>query len=145
MRAYKDADKYPKISFTFDEPIGEADPELQMKARDAYKGIVIRLGQRAGSLQLHVVNATTGEPIGAISWQICRGDHPGDDGYCVSGSTPGDYRLSVPSSAPMSIKITVPNYSEWTYQDSANKTPYLAIAAGEDRTLTVNLQPLGKQ
>jgi hypothetical protein len=51
MRAFKEADKYADITGTWQEPIGQTNPELQMKAGDDFKGVVIRLGQKSGSLR----------------------------------------------------------------------------------------------
>jgi hypothetical protein len=145
MRAYKEADKYPKISTIFDEPAGVTPPEFEMKAGDVFKGIVIHLGQKAGSLQFRVLDATKNELIKGITFQMCRGDHPGDQGYCISGSARGDYQVLVPATVPISIKVSAPNHNEWVYQDQATKSPFIALASGEERTLTINLPAAGSK
>jgi len=144
MRAYKEADKYPKTSSTFDEPVtaGTA-PEFELKAGEEFQGIVIRLDGKAGLLHLRVLDAGTKELVKGITFQMCRGDHPGDSRYCISGSARGDYRLFVPALAPISIKISAPNHNDWMYQDPTTKSLYIALAKGEERTLTINLQPSG--
>jgi hypothetical protein len=141
MRAYKEADMYPQVSFKFDEPGATVTvPEFELKAGEIVKGVVIRLDGKAGSLQLRVLDAGTNELIKGITFQMCRGDHPGDGGYCISGSARGDYHLFVPAAVPISIKISAPNHSDWMYQDAATKSPYISLARGEERTLTINLQ-----
>jgi len=141
MRAFKEADKYPMISGTFDEPIGEkTNPELEMKVGDDFKGIVIRLGPKAGFLRFRVVDANTNEPIKGITFQMCRGDHPSDRRYCMFGSARGDSTWFVPAFAPISVNVSAPNYGDWSYRDMAAKSPYIALAPGEDRTLTMKLQ-----
>jgi hypothetical protein len=144
IRAYKEGDKYPQISFKFDEPDAAAStPEIELKAGDVFKGVVIHLDRKAGSLQLRVLDAGTSELIRWITFQMCRGDHPGDQGYCISGSARGDYQLLVPAAVPISIKVSAPNHNEWVYQDQATKSPFIALAGGEERTLTINLQAAG--
>jgi hypothetical protein len=141
MRAFKEADKYADITGTFDEPIGETHTELEMKAGDDFKGVVIRLGQKAGLLRWRVFDAGTNEPIKGITFQMCRGDHPSDRRYCMYGSARGDSTWFIPALAPISISVSAPNYSDWTYQDK--KSPYIALAPGEERTLKIKLQPAG--
>jgi hypothetical protein len=90
-----------------------------------------------------VLDAGTNELIKGITFEMCRGDHQGDRGYCIWGSAQGDYHVFVAADAPISMKVSAPDYREWTYQDNAQKSPYLALAPGEERTLTINLQPVG--
>jgi hypothetical protein len=124
-------------------PDGESLVKFELKPGEVFKGIVIRLSKKAGLLQLRVLDAGTNELIKGITFEMCRGDHQGDRGYCIWGSAQGDYHEFVVADAPISIKVSAPNYREWTYQDNALKSPYLALAPGEERTLTIKLQPSG--
>jgi hypothetical protein len=141
IRAYKDANMYADM-FQFGVP--STMPQLELKAGEVYKGIVIRLDKKAASLRLRSFDAGTSAPIKGIEFQMCHADHPGDRMYCITGSVPGDYHLFVPSGVPISISVSAPNHSEWTYQDAAKK-PYIALAPGEKRTLTINMQPSGNR
>jgi hypothetical protein len=141
VRAFKEADMYGQVDSKFNMPEGESVPKFELKPGEVFKGIVIRLGRKAGLLQLRVLDAGTNELIKGITFEMCRGDHQGDRGYCIWGSAQGDYHVFVAADAPISIKVSAPNYRDWTYQDNAQKSPYLALAPGEERTLTINLQP----
>lgn len=145
MHAYKEADMYPQPSSKFVAPEGVIAPQFELKAGEVFKGIVIRLDKKAGFLQLRVLDAATNELIKGIMFEICRGDHPDDRGYCIWGSVRGDYHLFVPAAVPISIKVSAPDHSEWVYQDQATKSPFTALAAGEERTLTINLQAAGSK
>lgn len=137
MRAYKDADMYADM-FLFGMSSGM--PHVELKAGGVIKGVVIRFDKKAGSLQLHVLDAGTNEPLKGIEFQMCHADHPGDRMYCIMGSARVDYQLFVPPGVPISINVSAPNYKEWKYQDAAKK-PYIILASGEKRTLTIKLQP----
>jgi hypothetical protein len=143
MRAFKEADMYGQVNSKFNMPDGESLVKFELKAGEVFKGIVIRLDKKAGRLQLRVLDAGTNELIKGITFEMCRGDHQGDRGYCIWGSAQGDYHVFVAADAPISMKVSAPDYREWTYQDNAQKSPYLALAPGEERTLTINLQPVG--
>jgi hypothetical protein len=140
VRAFKEADMYGQVDSKFNMPEGESVPKFELKPGEVFKGIVIRLGKKAGLLQLRVLDAGTNELIKGITFEMCRGDHQGDRGYCIWGSAQGDYHVFVAADAPISIKVSAPNYRDWIYQDAAKK-PYIALASGEKRTLTINLQP----
>ena len=142
MRAYKEADKYADVLGAFGEPIGETNPKLEMKAGENFKGVVIRLGRKAGLLRFRVVDASTNELIRpGITIQMCRGGHLGDKRYCMFGSVQPDYHLFVPALVPISISISALNHSDWAYQDKARKSPNITLAPAEDRTLKIKLQP----
>jgi hypothetical protein len=138
IRAYKDADMYADM-FQFGMP--HTWPQVELKAGEVFKGVVVRFDKKAGSLQLHTLDAITDEPIKGIEIQMCHADHVGDRMYCMTGSVRGDYQLFVPSGVPISINVSAPNHKEWRYQD-ASKKPYIVLASAEERTLTINLQPV---
>jgi hypothetical protein len=140
MRAFKEADMYGQVDSKFNMPDGESLVKFELKPGEIFKGIVIRLDKKAGRLQLRVLDAGN-ELIKGITFEMCRGDHQGDRGYCIWGTAQGDYHVFVAADAPISIKVSAPNYREWTYQDNAQKSPYLDLAPGEDRMLEIKLQP----
>jgi Carboxypeptidase regulatory-like domain len=145
IRAYKQADMYPDpLGQYFQFGVPSTMPQLELKAGEVVKGIEIRLDKKAASLQLHVLDAVTNEPMQAIEYQMCHADHPGDRMFCITGShRGGEYQLFVPSGVPILIKVSAPNHQEWRYQDAAKK-PYIVLASGEERTLTINLQRPGQ-
>jgi hypothetical protein len=140
LRAFKEADMYGQVDSRFNKPEEDSVPRFELKSGDVFKGIVIRLGKKSGLLRLRVLDAGTNELIKGITFEMCRGDHQGDRAYCMWGSAQGDYHVFVAADAPISIKVSAPDHREWIYQDQATKSPYVALAAGEERTLTINLQ-----
>ena len=144
MRAFKEADMYGQVDGKFNMPDEDSLVKFVLKAGDDFKGVLIRLDKKAALLQLRVLDAGTNELLKGITFEMCRGDHQGDRGYCMWGTAQADYHVYVVADAPISIKVSAPNYREWTYQNNAqNHAPYLALAPGEKRTLTINLQPVG--
>src|SRR5260370_19595332 len=61
VSAFKEADMYGRVDSKFNMPEGESVPRFELKPGEVFKGIVIRLGKKAGRLQLRVLDAGTNE------------------------------------------------------------------------------------
>src|SRR6266851_2983518 len=96
IHAYKDSDYYADIKFAFNLPPKLEMPEVEVKPGQTVTGVTVRLMQKAGRLHLYVRDAATKELVHGIFFQLCRGDHPTEVGYCTSGSGPSDFEKAVP-------------------------------------------------
>ena len=78
--AFKETDSYVDRRFAF--PFyGEANdgefPELQVRAGETVKGVVVRLGRQGALLKLNVFDVNTKAPLDWVNYQMCNGDHSG--------------------------------------------------------------------
>jgi hypothetical protein len=146
--AYKESDLYSHSIFAFNAPPPNSMPRIEIKAGEVIRGLVIHLGPKSALLQLVILDAVTGEPPEQIKFQLCRADHPGNVGYCISGSgavsaSSGEISEFIPSSTPVSILVGAPKYSDWTYRNDVTGESVLTLGPGESRRVFVRLRPTG--
>jgi hypothetical protein len=141
--AFKEADGYVDRRFAF--PFyGEANdggfPELQVRARETVKGVVVRLGSQGAFLELNVFDVDTKAPLDWFNYKLCNGDHPGDDNNCLGSGATGQRAQRIVPSVPITVKIVAPGYDSWNYKNDNTGSALVELHPGEVRSLTVYLR-----
>jgi hypothetical protein len=119
-----DADKGPKVTLTADTP---------------YAQVALRLNP-GGILLGSVRDAVSGKPIQQFQVQYVELD--GQGGGNTFGLQ-GKFRVVVPVATDLVIIVTAQGHKGWVYTDSDEQSrPVLRLAAGEQKDLDIELQPL---
>lgn len=142
VHIYKDSDLYSNVVTVFDVP-----PHWKFPLIDVLPGQTVaetfQLPQKAGRLQLRVLDADTKELVHGIYFQLCREDHPNESGYCLTGSGPPDFEHSIPAGVGISIKVSSDEHAppgyQWQYRNPKTRSPYFRVKPGETETITTYL------
>jgi len=122
--ASMDEDKGPQVTLTADAPYGH---------------VALRL-KPGGILLGSVTDAVSGKPIRQFQVQYVELDRQG------SGSTfgfEGKFRVVVPVATDFVVIVTAQGHKGWVYTDSNDQSrPVLRVAAGDQKELDIELQPL---
>ena len=141
--AFKETDGYVDRRFAF--PFyGETNdgefPELQVSAGESVKGVVVRLGRQGAFLELNVFDVDTKAPLDSVNYQMCNGDHPGDDQYCLSSVATGHRAQRIVPPVPVTLKIGAPGYGSWNYKNDDTGSTLVKLDPGEVKSLTIYLR-----
>lgn len=139
VHLYKDSDLYSNVVTVFDVPPNWKFPLIDVAPGQTVEQI-FRLPQKAGKLQLRVLDADTKTLVHGIYFQLCREDHPNQTGYCLTGSGPPDFEHSIPAGVGISIKVSSDEHGssdyQWRYRDPKTGSAYFRAKPGETETIT---------
>ena len=119
------------------------DPETGQKvtltATAPYAHVTLRL-KSGGILLGSVTDALSGKPVHQFRVQYQELNREGSGGaYAYDGH----FRTLVPPASDLVVIVTAQGYKGWVYTDSDNQSrPVLRVAAGEQKELDIELQPL---
>ena len=119
-----DAQQGPKVTLTADTP---------------YAHVTLHL-KPGGTLLGSVTDAGSGKPVLQFQVQYVELDRQG--GRSSFGQH-GKFRVVVPVASDLVVIVTAQGYKGWVYTDSDDQSrPVLRVAAGEQKELDIELQPL---
>ncbi len=114
-------------------------PKVTLTAETPYAHVALRL-KPGGILLGSVTDAVSGKPIQQFQVQYVELDRQG------GGSTfgfHGKFRVVVPVATDFVVIVSAQGYKGWVYTDSDDQSrPVLRVAAGEQKELEIELQPL---
>ncbi len=119
------------------------DPETRQKVTltttAPYAHVTLRL-KSGGILLGSVTDALSGKPVHQFRVQYQELNREGSGGaYAYDGH----FRTMVPAASDLVLIVTAQGYEGWVYTDSDNQSrPVLRVAAGEQKELDIELQPL---
>lgn len=104
-----------------------------------YAHVTLRL-KSGGILLGSVTDALSGKPVHQFRVQYQELNREGSGGaYAYDGH----FRTLVPAASDLVVIVTAQGYKGWVYTDSDNQSrPVLRVAAGEQKELDIELQPL---
>jgi hypothetical protein len=119
-----DAEQGPKVTLTADTP---------------YAHVTLHL-KTGGILLGSVINASSGKPVRQFRVQYQELNREGSGGAYARD---GHFRMVVPPTSDLVVIVTAQGYKGWVYTDSDDQSrPVLRVAAGEQKELDIELQPL---
>ncbi|HKW25718.1 MAG TPA: carboxypeptidase-like regulatory domain-containing protein [Terriglobales bacterium] len=119
-----DAQQGPKVTLTADTP---------------YAHVTLHL-KPGGILLGSVSDASSGKPVRQFQVQYVELDRQGGGS---SFGQHGKFRVVVPVASDLVVIVTAQGYKGWVYTDSDDQShPVLRVAAGEQKQLDIELQPL---
>jgi hypothetical protein len=107
LSAFNDQDWYPYNFFAFFNTTPTVHVRIAAKGGGATDNVVIRMGPRAGALNLDVVNADGATVSEGVNLIFTREDIPGE--YRRGG---GGYPILVPP-VPFRLTVVAPGYQPW--------------------------------
>ena len=141
--AFKETDGYVdrRFAFPFYGETNDGDfPEVQVRARESVKGGVVRLGRQGAFLELNVFDVDTKAPLDSVNYQMCNGDHPGDDQYCLGSVATGHQAQRIVPPVPVTLEIGAPGYGSWNYKNDDTGSTLVKLDSGEVKSLTIYLK-----
>jgi len=141
LGAHKDDDGYPIPDSAFHYGRASAKVKVTVYESQVVRDVIIKIGIKMGVLVLHVLNATTKEPIKNSRVTLRRLDNPEfkyiTGPYDAEGA---NKKIPVPSS-PFTIEVSAPGYEIWRYRTkgSLKQGDSLQVAQGKTKELTVLL------
>lgn len=119
-----EADKGPKVTLTDNAP---------------YAHVTLRL-KSGGILVASVTDALSGKPVRQFRVQYEEINREGSGGGYAHD---GHFRTVVPPDSDLVVIVTAQGYKGWVYTDSdIQSRPVLRVAAGQEKKLEIELQPL---
>ena len=113
--------------------------QVTLTANSPYTHVTLHL-KPGGTLLGSVTDAGSGKPVRQFQVQYVELDRQG--GRSSFGQH-GKFRVVVPVASDLVVIVTAQGYKGWVYTDSDDRSrPVLRVAAGEQKELDIELQPL---
>lgn len=129
--AAKVEDGYPNVFSLNSRLYGEPPaPSVKLRSGAAAARVTVRLGPRAGMLELRLLDRVSGAELPYVSFEMYRVDEPG----VTLSSSQRSRVVLVPAGRAVRLTIQMPGYRPWS--------EVLQLASGARRRLTVKLAPL---
>ena len=140
--AVDEKEYYPDTNATFYDS-AVPYPEVNVHEGKVVRGVIIRVGPKAGRLVARVVDARTGQPIerGGVTFYEPRSSQ----GYMgTSLRRGGRFNLLVPSTKPFRMRAWAHGYTTWYYGKDGTQAGAepLRLAPGTTKEIIVRLRPL---
>jgi len=145
IRAYKEEDGYPDLTFSFYSEAYNAVnwPQITIVNGMTVEDVIVHLASpKCGRLLITVIDAETNKKIQDAEVSLNQEGKPKT--LLISGANrpDGTFNLLVPPDVPIELKISAPGYPDWYYNtDSGNgKTKTLRVAPETTKELNVSLK-----
>jgi hypothetical protein len=136
--ASKNEDGYADFGLT-------APVKVTLTPEEPLANVIVKLGPRAGILIPRVRDKVTGTPLPDffLKWRV---DVPDGTWTGTSGFSQWTTRTSIPAAKDVSFQVSAPGYQTWVYTDPSNlsRPSYLRLESGEQKSLSIELQPEAK-
>jgi hypothetical protein len=145
INAYKEDDGFPNLLWSFYSEAYKREefPIVNVKENQLVRGVIVRLGPKAGRLLIDVIDAKTRQPISDVSVAL---NHKGKPKtlYRSGTTTPdGRFDLLIPPSIPINVVLSAPGYETWRYANAESvDRDAVRIESGSSRRIIVELQPV---
>ena len=140
--AIKENEGYPDATSTFYSPPAKVT-ELTVQAGRVAKGVVVRVGPKAGRLIGRIADGVTGQPPPRAMIVFYEAESPQD--YMGTGpDVHGRFSILVPSMKAFRMRVSAPGYATWYYgaDGTEERVQPLRLASGEGKELTIRLKPI---
>ncbi len=139
--AVDEKEYYPDANATFYDS-AVPYPEVNVHEGKVVRGVIIRVGPKAGRLVARVVDARTGQPIerGGVTFYEARSSQ---DYMGTSLRRGGRFNLLVPSTKPFRMRVWAHGYTTWYYGKEGTQAGAepLRLSPGETRVVIIRLHP----
>jgi hypothetical protein len=146
IRAYKEEDGYPDLTFSFYSEAYNAThwPQITIVNGTTVEDVVVHLASpKCGRLLITVVDAETNKKIQDAEVSLNHEGKPKT--LLISGANRPDYsfNLLVPPDVVIDLKVSAPGYRDWHYNTDSPKgeAKTLRVAPDTTKELNVSLQP----
>ncbi|MCA1578662.1 MAG: carboxypeptidase-like regulatory domain-containing protein [Acidobacteria bacterium] len=146
IRAYKEEDGYPDLTFSFYSEAYNAVhwPQITIVNGTTVEDVIVHLaGPKGGRLLITVVDAETNKKIREAQVSLTHAGNPKT--LLISGANRSDYsfNLLVPPDVVVDLKVSAPGYRVWHYNADrpGGETKTLRLAPDTTKELNVSLQP----
>jgi uncharacterized surface anchored protein len=119
--------------------------KVALTTENPSQNVTVRLRPGGAVLIGTVRNKISGEPVKGVSVQYLDVDGK------ASGSSPfsasdGEFHVALPPQCDLVIVVSAKGYKGWVYTDPSNPSrPVLRLAAGDRKTVDVELEPSGER
>ena len=143
--AYKEGDGFPNLLWSFYSEAYKREefPIVNVEENQLVRGVIVRLGPKAGRLLIRVIDAKTKQPIRDVSVAL---NHKGKRKTLFrSGTTrsDGEFDLLIPPSIPINVVLSAPGYKTWRYVNAKSvDRDAVRIQSGSSRKIIVELKPV---
>jgi hypothetical protein len=143
--AVDETEYYPDTNATFYDS-AVPYPEVNVHEGKVVRGVVIRVGPKAGRLVGKVLDSNTNSPIrrAGLTFYDARGTQE----YMGTGlRLPAlDFNVLVPSTKPFRMKVWAPGYQTWYYGKDGTQAGAepLRLSPGKTKEMIIRLRPLQK-
>ena len=146
IRAYKEEDGYPDLTFSFYSEAYSAVrwPQITIVNGTTVEDVVVHLASpKCGRLLIYVIDAETNKKIQDAEVSLNHEGKPKT--LLISGANRPDYsfNLLIPPDVVVDLKVSAPGYRDWHYKTDRPKgeTKSLRVAPDTTKELNVSLQP----
>jgi hypothetical protein len=146
IRAYKEEDGYPDLTFSFYSEAYNAVrwPQITVVNGTTVEDVIVHVASpKCGRLLITVIDAKTNKKIQDAEVSLNHEGKPKT--LLISGANRPDYsfNLLVPPDVPVDLKVSAPGYRDWQYNTDNPKgeTKTLRLAPDTTKELNVSLQP----
>ena len=134
--AQKAENGYGDPAFTFFSSGAPPSPEVNVLKDDQNFDVVVNLGTPGGHLNVSLVDADSGSPIGRARYRLSLAKNPS---IYISSSATEDGEISTPVPAqPLNLTISAPGYKSASLSD-------LQLKSGGRKQLTVKMNKNGNR
>jgi hypothetical protein len=143
--AYKEGDGFPNLLWSFYSEAYKREefPTINVEENQPVRGVIVRLGPKAGRLLIRVIDAKTRQPIRDASVAL---NHKGKPKTLFrSGTTMPDskFDLLIPPSIPINVVISAPGYKTWRFVNAESvDRDAVRVQSGSSRKIIVELRPV---
>ena len=124
---------YPGMARPLEEGV-----RVRLSEQEPIAHVTIKIGPRPAELILNVSDGSTGKPVGSYIVRWLRID----DGPVQQTDVASKNRVLVPPNVDVLLIVRAHGYEPWFYSDTSNPSrPTLRLTSGEQRTISVQLQP----
>ena len=146
IRAFKEEDGYPDLTFSFYSAAYEAVnwPQISIVNETTVEDVIVHLASpKCGRLLITVIDAQTNKKIRDAQVSLNHEGNPKT--LLISGTNRPDdsFNLLVPPDVVVDLKVSAPGYRDWHYNTDSSKleTKPLRVAPDTTKELNVTLHP----
>lgn len=143
VHASKESQGYPNTYFAFFAADAGTVPEVRVYDKKVTRGVVVRLGPRAGTLEGQILDAETRRPVLNATILLTRADNPRI--FISRGPEYPDARFHVlVPPVGFRMQVSAAGYEDWHYAKDSSKHQLVRLASNETRNVIILLHPINK-